>query len=265
MTKTNKKRILQIGNIFIPILLAIILSLLSMGQGNFSNIFQSPGEKSVIDPIGFTFAIWGPIFLFLGIYLIYQARDLFKSAGNKIEMPYVERISVFFILSTIMACLWYIFWVLQIILLSTLSMVLYLVFLVIGYLRLDINRKPRPLKEKIAIVVPWSMYTGWVTTATIVSITTFLESINFNEPTFILTDTNWGVVVLLVALAIYLVVLFTRNDLIYAGVGIWVLLGILLERLTSSILVMEIVLVSILGMIILAIAMIFQLYRRNRD
>ncbi|TFF96617.1 MAG: hypothetical protein EU547_06245 [Promethearchaeota archaeon] len=258
MRKSNKKLIYQIANILIPILLLIILSILSIGQGDYTDIFQSTGEKSLIDPAGFTFAIWGPIFIFLAIFLLYQARDLLKSSESKIEMPFIEEISVFFILSTIMAAGWYIFWIYQIIWLSTFSMILYLVSLLIGYIRLDINRKDRPLKEQIAVVIPWSMYTAWITAATIVSITTFLESINFNQPQLILSDTYWAILVLLVTLIIYVAVLLTRNDYIYGGVGIWVLLGILFERLSAPILNVEVIIVCIIGMIVLALGILYK-------
>jgi len=265
MRKSNKKIILQLANILVPILLFIILSILSIGQGNFTDIFQASGESSLIDPVGFTFAIWGPIFIFLAIYLLYQARDIFKSAENKIEMPYVEKISIFFILSTIMAALWYIFWVYQIIWLSTLSMILYLISLLMGYIRLDINRQERILKEQITIVIPWSIYTAWITAATIVSITTFFESINFNEPPFLLSDTYWAILVLLMTLIIYLAVLLTRNDFYYGGVGIWVLLGILFERVSTTPLNIEVVIVSIIGIVILAMGIIYVILKAKRE
>ncbi len=263
MKKNEKKLILQIANILIPILVFIIISLLSFFQADFGQSFTSEATESLIDPIGFAFAIWGPIFFFLAIFYFYQARDIFKSAENKIDMPYVHQVSVFFILSVIMPSLWYIFWSYQIIWLSTLFMILYLISLLIAYLRLNINLVERPKIEKIAIVIPWSMHTAWVTAATIISIKTFLMSINFNNPPLLFSDTYWAVIVLLVALGIYTTVLLTRNDYIYAGVGIWVLFGILIERLTTSPLVIEIVIVSVIGMIILFFSIIYQVYRRK--
>ncbi|MFO8018113.1 MAG: hypothetical protein R6U96_05715 [Promethearchaeia archaeon] len=262
MVSYNKKTILQIFNILTPIICLAFLSLLSMGQGDFNAGFGQ-GEDSLIDPVGFAFAIWGPIFVFLSIFLIYQARDLFKSAENKIKMDYVHQVSIYFILSTIFTSLWYLFWIYQIIWLSTLSMILYLVSLVIGYLRLKINLVERSTKEKWAVVVPWSMYTAWVTAATIISIKTFLMSIGFNEPMFLLSDTYWAVIVLLVALVIYTAAVLTRNDYVYGGVGIWVLLGILIERLTSSEIVIEVVITAIVGMVVLLGAIIYQVMKKK--
>jgi hypothetical protein len=264
MTNNNKKIILQVANLLTPVLVFIIISLLSLLQADFGQPFDSDGPGSLIDPIGFTFAIWGPIFIFLGIFLIYQARDIFKSAEEKIEMPYVHKISVFFILSTIFPSLWYVFWAYQIIWLSTLFMVLYLISLLWAYLRLEINLVERPRMEKIAIVVPWSMHTAWVTGATIISVKTFLVSINFNTPPLI-SNNIWAIIILLVTLAIYTSVLLTRNDYIYGGVGLWVLFGILMQRLTAPTLAIDIVIVVIIGMGVLTAAIIYQVYRTKNS
>ncbi|MBD3195299.1 MAG: hypothetical protein GF317_09605 [Candidatus Lokiarchaeota archaeon] len=261
MESNTKKVMLQVANIIGPILIFIILSLLSLGQGDFREIFEPAGNESLIDPINFAFAIWGPIFLFLIIYLIYQARDIFKKPEDKIKMPYVFQIGPFFILSTLMASLWYLIWLYRIIWLATLCMVVYLIFLVAAYLRLDINLKQRTTLEKITVYVSWSMYTAWVTAATIVSITTLMVSSGFNNPPLI-PDAIWGIIVLLVALFIYTLVLIMRNDVVFAGVGIWVLFGILMERLLAPILVIEIIITCIIGIIILSVAIIYQIVRK---
>jgi len=257
-----KKKILVIANILTPIFCFSILSILSRGQGDYNQIFKPRGIESLIDPISFTFAIWGPIFLLLFIFLAYQVRGLFKSSYILSEMKFIDQVSVYFILSTIMTSFWYIAWLYRIIWLSTMFMVLYLISLVIGYIRLKINRVERSKTEKLVVIAPWSMYTAWITAATIVSITTFFVSIGFNDPPFLLSDTYWAVLVLLVALTIYITVLITRNDRIFAGIGIWVLLGILFERLTTSNLIMEIIITTIIGIIVLSIAIIYQTVRK---
>ncbi|TXT59410.1 MAG: conserved membrane protein of unknown function [Promethearchaeota archaeon] len=251
------KKFFQIANIVVPIVLLIILSLLSLGQGDYLEIFEPAGYESLTDPINFAFAIWGPIFFFLIIFLIFQARDLFKSDEEKIEMPYVEQVHFTFILSTVMASLWYISWLYRIIWLATLSMIIYLVFLLIGYLRLDINLKERPRNEQIAVVVPWSLYTGWITAATIVSTTTFFESIGLGD-LGLLPESVWAILIILIAGMIYLAVLFTRNDYIYTAVGIWTLIGILSQRLVSSPIIIEVVITAIIGIVLLSAGIIYR-------
>ncbi|TXT59556.1 MAG: conserved membrane protein of unknown function [Promethearchaeota archaeon] len=257
MVSFNKKTLLQIGNILTPIICFTILGILSIGQGDFTNIFESESE-SLIDPIDFTFAIWGPIFLFLIIFLVYQARGIFKPIEEKPELEFVDQVSIYFMLSTVLTSLWYIFWIYRIIWLSTLSMIFYLISLIIGYLRLNLNLRERSNMEKVAIYIPWSMYTAWITAATIVSITTFFESIGFNDPAFLFSDEYWGVIILVVTLIIYTAVLLTRNDFVYGGVGIWVLIGIISQRLVSPVLVWEVLITAIIGLVLLIITIIYQ-------
>lgn len=254
----NKRSALIIGNIIIPIICLIILALLSTGQGDYLQIFEPAGLESFIDPINFAFAIWGPIFLLLIIFVVYQLRGLFKGRINQVETNYIDQVSIYFMLSTIMTSFWYAFWLYRIIWLATIFMILYLISLLIGYIRLKINLVERNKTQKIAITIPWSMYTAWVTAATIVSITTFLVSIGFNNPPFILSDIYWAVVVLVVVLIVYTATLLTRKDYVFGVVGIWVLLGIMFERLVASVVVFEIVITSIIGIIVLSIAIIYQ-------
>lgn len=258
-----KNKILVVANILIPIVCFGILSFLSANQGDYNEIFQPTGVESLIDPSSYTFSIWGPIFFLLSIFLVHQARSLFKKEHTQSDMAFVNEVSIYFVLSTVLTSFWFVAWLNRVIGLATIFMVFYLVSLVIGYLRLDINHVNRPRIEKLAVVTPWSMYTGWVTTATIVSVTTFLVSTGFNDPPFIFSDIYWAVLVLLVALAIYLAVLITRNDKVFAGVGIWALAGILIEQLTASVLVPEIVLTIIIGIIVLTIAIVYQVHRKT--
>lgn len=253
-----KTRLLIIANILSPIICFGILSFLSIGRGDYNQIFNPTENESLINPASFTFAIWGPIFLLLSIFLIYQAQGLFKSVKMQPEMKFVNEVSIYFVISTIMTSLWYITWLNKIVWLATIFMILYLISLVIGYLRLKINLVSRSKIEKIAVVAPWSMYTAWVTAATIVSITTFLMSIGFNNPQFILTNTYWAVLVLLVALLIYAAVVITRNDLIFGGVGIWTLIGILFEQFAVSNAITEVVITTVIGITVLSIILVYQ-------
>ncbi|TXT65799.1 MAG: conserved membrane protein of unknown function [Promethearchaeota archaeon] len=261
MNNNKRKLLLQIANLLTPIPIFVVTSLISLLVPNFGQPFDSEGYESLIDPSGFAFAIWFPIFIFLGIFYFYQARDLFKSDEDKIEMSFIHQISIFFILSTIMPALWYLFWGFQVVWLSTLFMILYLVVLLMGYLRLEINLVERSRIEKIAIVVPWSMHTAWITAATIISVKTFFISISFNNPPFLFPENVWAILILLVALAIYTAVVITRKDYIFGAVGIWVLFAILAERLTAPTLVLEIVIVCIIGIGILTLALIYMIYR----
>ena len=99
-------------------------------------------------------------------------------------------------------------------------------------LALKINKKERSLKEHAYITVGWSMYAGWITAATFVNVTTAVVSSGFDPAP--LGEANWTIIVLLIALVIYLMVLITRNDFIFASVGLWAVIGIIIERTSPA-------------------------------
>jgi len=257
-----KTKLLIIANILCPIICFSILAVLSIGQGDYNQIFRSTENRSLIAPAAFTFAIWGPIFLLLAAFLLYQLQALLKGSKLKSEMGFINQVSIYFVLSTIMTSLWYIAWLNRIIWLATIFMILYLISLVTGYLRLKINLVTRPKIERWAVVAPWSMYTGWVTSATIVSVTTFLVNIGFNNPQFILSDTHWAVLVLLVALSIYSATVITRKDLIFGAVGIWTLIGILAEQYATANMINEVALTAIIGIIVLLAVIMYKIVKK---
>ncbi|NIQ04553.1 MAG: hypothetical protein GWO20_02120 [Candidatus Korarchaeota archaeon] len=102
MERINKKRIFQLGNLVVPLLISVISTLFSVNGGSDWQETFSPAEyEKLLGPAGFTFAMWGPIFIFLGVFVLYQARDLFKSASEQLEMPYVFHVNGFFMLSVV--------------------------------------------------------------------------------------------------------------------------------------------------------------------
>jgi hypothetical protein len=224
--KAQRKRILQIGNILTPILCALFIGFSGL---DFSTVFQDSGYTNLINPAAWTFAIWGPIFFFQGLFYVYQARDFFKPESEKIEMPYVHEVGVFFMLSWIATTAWYLLWGSGLVFPAVAAMYAYILTSLGAYLRLGINLRERTLREHIFITVAWSLLTGWVTVAAIVNTTTGLVSLGFNPAP--LGEAVWTIVVLAVALVIYLLVLVRRNDYVFTAVGLWALLGVLGERL----------------------------------
>lgn len=260
MEKLKKKRIIQIGNFLVPILCFILLGIFSLGQGNYEDVFTNEAYPKILNAAPITFAIWGLIFFFLALYVFYQGRDLFRT--EKLEIPCVFDVSLFFILSTIAVSFWYFFWVEGMILVSVAMMFFYLICNLIVYLRLDINRKKRPLKEHFFVITGWSLYAGWVSIATIVNATTGFVAIDFSTP--IINEVGWTIIILLMTLLIFLGVIITRDDIIFGAVGWWAILGIIIERFDpSTVFYIEIVITAFLGLFILSGVLIYKLIKRD--
>jgi benzodiazapine receptor len=248
----RKKLALQLGNVITPIACFLAIGLSNL---DFSTVFSSSSYPNLITPAPITFAIWGPIFIFQGLFYFYQARDLFNSSENKIEMPYVHEVSVFFMLSWISTTIWYILWASGYVWPAIAAMYAYLLTSLAAYFRLGINKRERCLREHLFVTVAWSMLAGWVTVATIVNTTTGFVALGFDPSP--IGETGWSILILAMVLVIYLAVLTTRNDYVFAGVGLWAAFGVFIERMDPiNVPQPEIALVSAIGAIVLALAII---------
>ncbi len=249
---------LQIGNLATPFVCALLflLSDVSFSDSVFSNTYPK-----LLSPAPFTFAIWGPIFIFQAAFYFYQARDILRPKTQRLEMPYVLEVGPFFILSWISTTVWYILWAAGLVWPAIAAMYAYLLTTLGAYLGLGINRRQRPLREHLFVTVGWSMLAGWVTAATFVNTTTGLVASGFDAG--LIGEAGWTILVLFMALAIYLGVLFTRNDYIFAGVGAWAILGILVERINPvNTPQPQVVLVATLGLLIVVASILFKAIRQ---
>lgn len=254
MIQEQQKKALQVGNLLTPIICFVIIGFSGL---DFSSVFSDSAYPNLINPAAWTFAIWGPIFIFQGLFYFYQARDLFR--GEKIDMPYVYEVSVFFMLSWISTTAWYYLWGSGLVLPSVAAMYAYLLTSLAAYLRLGINLRERSIREHVFVTVAWSMLVGWVTVATIVNTTTGLVALGFNPAP--IGESGWTAIVLAVALIIYLLVLVRRNDYVFTGVGLWAIIGVLGERLdplnTPEPLISGF---ALLGAVVLSAAMLIRFY-----
>jgi hypothetical protein len=92
------------------------------------------------------------------------------------------------------------------------------------YLRLDVSKSKAPLSEKIWVHLPFSVYLGWITIASIADVSSALVSLNWNG--LGIAPAAWAELVIVVALIITLTMLGTRRDIAYGLVVVWALAGI---------------------------------------
>ena len=248
------KRVLQ-GSNFIAVILTIAVN-------SLANILPINGKytgelsdkiPNLFVPSGITFAIWGVIYLLLILFAIYQSRDFIKK--EKIEMPYLTKITPFFLLASTANIIWIFLWHYEQVGLSLLAMIVLLISLIAIYLKLNIGEEQVSLKEKMLIHVPFSVYLGWITVATIANITAWLVTIGWDG--FGISEVTWTIIVLCVATLITLIILYKRKDISYSLVIIWALLGIVIKRIqdqteiaTTAIIAIILIIIVIIGIII---------------
>ena len=209
-------------------------------------------------PAGLTFSIWGLIYILLAIFTIYSVIIAIKkdAAGS-----FINKIGLLFFLSCIANMAWIFAWHYEIVPLSLVIMLLLLGFLIAIYMRLGVGKKGPAKKEQYLVHLPFSVYLGWITIATIANITALLVDVNWNR--FGLSEQFWAVVVIVVAIAITLSILFRRQDIYYSLVVDWALLGILIKRLASSIPAQSVIIITIIGLVLITAGILVQLVRKK--
>ncbi|MBD3173265.1 hypothetical protein GF326_12435 [Candidatus Bathyarchaeota archaeon] len=135
-------------------------------------------------------------------------------------------------MSSVFSGLWIIAWSSRMIWTSISLMMLYHISLLLGYFRLGINLSPQSRWRRVLVTGGWSMYTGWITLATVVNTTTGLVYYGFDKLPF--TELQWTLTVILVALIVYLLFLFKREDTVFAGVGAWAFTGLVITYLDPA-------------------------------
>ena len=106
--------------------LGLILALVLNGLANALPINgKTTGELSdaypnLFVPTGFTFAIWGVIYLTLFVFIVYQLIQAFSKGGN--AQDFLPKISWFFLLSCIANASWIVAWHYQYLIVSLVIM-----------------------------------------------------------------------------------------------------------------------------------------------
>jgi hypothetical protein len=225
------KKILQIGN-FLGIILAIAVNSLAviLPIGGKTTPELSDALPNLFVPAGLTFSIWSIIYLLLIVFGVYQARDLFSK--NQKDMRFLERIRFLFVVSCLANIMWIFLWQYQRVEASLPIMILLLISLLVIYLRLNIGQAAVSRTEKWCVHIPFSVYLGWITVATIANVTAVLVKIKWDG--FGISQQIWTILVLIATALITIIMLLKRKDTAYALVIVWAFLGIVIKRLGND-------------------------------
>ena len=209
-------------------------------------------------PAGITFSIWGPIYILLAIFTIYSVIIAIKKDAKG---SFINKIGILFFLSCIANMGWIFAWHYEIVPLSLVIMLLLLGLLLAIYVRLGVGKKGPAKKEQYLVHLPFSVYLGWITIATIANVTALLVDVIWNR--FGISEQFWAVAVIIVGIAIALSVLLRRQDIYYCLVVDWALLGIMIKRLASPIPAQSVIIITIIGLVLITAGILVQLVRRK--
>lgn len=190
--------------------------------GGKSTAEISDANPTLVTPAGYVFSIWSVIYILLGIFVVFQLLP------SQREKEYQKRIGWLFVLSSLINITWLFLWQFEYLNLSVVLMFLLLATLIAIYLRLNIGKSTVPLREKLAIHMPFSVYLGWITIASIANVSVTLVSVGWDG--FGIIQETWAILIIITALLITLLVIATRKDVAYGLVIIWALVGIAMKQ-----------------------------------
>lgn len=185
------------------------------------------GYPSLFIPAGFTFIIWRFIYLLLAGFIYYQARGLTR--GKPVHPGLVEKIGVFFILSSLANIGWIFTWHYNRTGLALGMIFILLVSLAFIYHRLGIGKTEVNRKEWLFTHLPFSVYPAWITISTVGNLSVYLVAIKWDG--WGLSQTFWTVLAVFCLTALAGLFFRRYRDTAYVLTFVWAFLGVFYQRI----------------------------------
>jgi len=201
--------------------LANALPLNGLNTGQISDRFEV-----YFTPAGYVFAIWGIIYLGLIVFAVFQALP------SQRENPRLQSTGWWIVLGGLANSVWIFLWHYEQFPLTIIAMLLLLVTLIITYLRLGVNRIKVSRAEKLVVHLPFSIYLGWITVATVANVTSLLDYLNWDG--FGISPVTWMWIILAAVLVIAVIMNFTRRDVGHTLVILWAVAGIAVKHAATE-------------------------------
>ena len=169
-------------------------------------------------PAGYVFSIWGLIYLGLIAFAIFQALPAQR------ENPRLRSIAGLFALASSANIAWIFLWHYEVFPATVPVMLVLLGSLIAIYLRLGTGLMQVNRAETWMVRVPFSVYLGWITVATVANATQLLYFLGWNGGA--IGPEVWTVIMLAVAVVLAWLMAITRRDVAYLLVLVWAFIGI---------------------------------------
>ncbi len=208
----------------IAVLLSTILTITVNGLANALPINGlTTGEISdsfntYFVPAGYVFSIWGIIYIGLIAFAIYQA------SPRQRDNPRLARIGWWVVLGNLVNAAWIFCWHYQLFGWTLVFMLILLASLLFTYEGLRQDNENATRAEFWLASVPFSIYLGWISVATIANVSDVLYYFKWGQ--FGIAAETWMVIILIVVVALAWAISLRRWDLAYLAVFLWALFGI---------------------------------------
>ncbi len=169
-------------------------------------------------PAGYVFSIWGVIYLGLIAFGVYQALP------SKRDNPRLVRAGWWFSAANILNASWIFLWHYGQYAGTLVVMLGLLTALIVLYVRLGIGRVPSRGIERLVVDLPFGIYLGWISVATVANASATLYSLGWNGGS--VGPVGWTLVMLAVATLLGVAMTGLRREVAYPLVLVWAFVGI---------------------------------------
>lgn len=209
----------RVGNVAafgVTILLNVLSNALPINGQTIAEI--SARYPSLFTPAGFAFGIWGVIYAALLVFVIWQALPAQR------DNPKIARISGLFRINCLANAAWIVVWHYDLLTLSLIVMLVILVTLVRIYRELITDIDDAPFTEHLVLYLPFSLYFGWITLATIANASVLQLANGWDD--VVISAVQWTLLKLALAGAIGATMILRFRDVPFALVVAWGAYGI---------------------------------------
>jgi len=225
-----KKITTRQGVTILVTILTIVLNILAnalpfngQGTGEISDRFTI-----LFVPAGYVFSIW--FFIYVGLI----AFTVFQALPAQADNPLLDRIAPAYWIANMSNNVWLFFWHWEYFPLTLVAMVIILISLIYLYRQFKQSEKPLTRAENQYVKLPFSVYLGWISVATIANVSQVLFFTGWSG--FGLAPEIWTVIMLLVAAIVGLLMMLRELDAAFALVLVWAFAGIAVKQ-SSNLLV----------------------------
>ncbi len=225
---------------------------------------KSTGELSrqypnLFTPADITFSIWSVIYLALLLFIGWQLWPIRNTQRSVQRNDAVLALGWDFAWLCVLNIAWLFCWHYELLGASVVVMLLTL-GLLIRMNRLIFRFLPHTEDNRNFMQIPFGLYLGWISVATVANVTVWLVSRNWDG--FGLSEKIWTEIMIVVATLLALLAIYTWRNIPYALAVSWGLLGIALKhQALFGMSVSLVILTAYGGMLLLLIASIANLRR----
>lgn len=175
-------------------------------------------------PAGFTFSIWGVIYLLLLSYTIGLTYYSIQRQQYPKAFMFIERINTYFLLTCVFNMAWIVAWHYLQIELSVLIMLLFLSTLIQLFLKSRAMANDLTFTQRFVLQTPFIVYLGWISVATIANITALLVAYKWTA--WSIAPAYWSAAMIVIATLLAVLILSKFKVVEFALVVTWALWGI---------------------------------------